>query len=382
MLDIHRTDDAPDTKVFFSHSVLPSYIDPHNVSAKKKPFSSFNQQHFSHSLDLILPEGIWEAVRQEVQGVENSQYARCYMKLGEVLEEEFLDSYVRQGSIAMLSEGRPLVDNRFSLFDGALRLELDRPTYERCGLVGTRIEDGGKKHKNARWIVEFDLRSPAMRKGKKGFGRLQWACKNVLDASLAWLFWNANPSSAEALREGKEVLSKHAPKITDMTPEVSRLENIFVPNLRTRDLPNVYDEIESLDLLEYLHMLQLGSPRVNASDNIDPHLCRYDVPDFGTGTRSQNLMSVSWRGFMTPTFVRAIFLAVWDAGFKSSSNRKKREAGDKDGDVDMQDEQDEQADSKECEAWFAMSAQAFGGAGEWSLMQFTQQDTLVWHVEE
>ena len=379
MLDIHSTDDVPDTKAFFSHSLLTSYIDPHNVSTKKKPFSSFNQQHFSHSLNLILPEGVWETVRQEVQGAGNAQYARCYMKLGEVLEEEFVESYVRQGSIAMLSEGRPLVDNCFSLFDGILRLEIDRPTYERCGLVGTRIEDGGKKYQNARWVIEFDLRSTAMRKGKKGLSRLQWACKNVLNASIAWLFWNANPSSAEALREGKEVLSKHAPKITDMTPEVSRLRNVLVPTLRTQNLPNVYDEIESLDLLEYLHMLHLGSPRVNASDNIDPHLCRYDVPDFGTGITTQNLMCVSWRGFMTPTFVRAVYLAVWNAGFKSSSSRKKRETSDGDGDVEMQDGQ---ADSNEREAWFAMSAQAFGGVGEWTLMQFTRQDTLVWQVEK
>lgn len=51
----------------------------------------------------------------------------------------------------MLSEGQPLVDNVFSLCDGILRMELDRPTYEKCGLQGKPIEDGGKKHKRARW---------------------------------------------------------------------------------------------------------------------------------------------------------------------------------------------------------------------------------------
>jgi ribonuclease P/MRP protein subunit RPP40 len=51
----------------------------------------------------------------------------------------------------MLAEGRPLVDNVFSLYEGVLRLELDRPTYERCGLQGSPIEDGGKKHQKARW---------------------------------------------------------------------------------------------------------------------------------------------------------------------------------------------------------------------------------------
>jgi ribonuclease P/MRP protein subunit RPP40 len=59
----------------------------------------------------------------------------------------------RAGNIMMLSEGRPLVDDVFSLYEGVLRLELDRPTYERCGLQGKPIEDGGKKHKKARWGV-------------------------------------------------------------------------------------------------------------------------------------------------------------------------------------------------------------------------------------
>jgi ribonuclease P/MRP protein subunit RPP40 len=51
MLDIHR-DDGPDTKVYFSHSVLPTYIDPQNVSTKKKPFSTFNAQPFSHTVRI------------------------------------------------------------------------------------------------------------------------------------------------------------------------------------------------------------------------------------------------------------------------------------------------------------------------------------------
>ena len=36
--------------------------------------------------------------------------------------------------------------------------------------------------------VETDLRSPAMLHGKKGFERLVWAFKNVLNHSVTWLF--------------------------------------------------------------------------------------------------------------------------------------------------------------------------------------------------
>lgn len=100
MLDIHRTDSVPDTKTYFSHSILPTYIDPQNVSTKKKPFSTFNKQKFSHTLDLILPEEIYELIEKELyrdNGAGSAKYAKVHMTLAEVLESEFLDAYVRQG---------------------------------------------------------------------------------------------------------------------------------------------------------------------------------------------------------------------------------------------------------------------------------------------
>jgi ribonuclease P/MRP protein subunit RPP40 len=36
--------------------------------------------------------------------------------------------------------------------------------------------------------VEVNLRQPSMVGGKKGFERILWASKNVLNESLAWLF--------------------------------------------------------------------------------------------------------------------------------------------------------------------------------------------------
>ena len=82
----------------------------------------------------------------------------------------------------MLSEGRPGVDNLYSLvagefptyfvavsqqhcyktylhgrsvaylnIQGILRLELDKATYERCGLQGAAIPDKGRKHVKSRF---------------------------------------------------------------------------------------------------------------------------------------------------------------------------------------------------------------------------------------
>lgn len=377
MLDIHRTDTAPDTKFYFSHSVLPSYIDPHNVSTKKKPFSAFNKQQFSHSLDLILPEEMYELVQhqlQQVDGLAESQYAKVHMKLGEILEAEFLDGYIKQGSIMMLSEGRPLLDNRFELFEGKLRMELTRPTYERCGIQGNPVEDGGKKHQKQRWVVEYDLRSPSMKNGKKCFSRLQWACNNVLDQSLTWLFYNFNPSSTESLAEGKEPISKHAPWIHRIEPSETKLEHILVPKLSARDLPSLYSEEDALDLLEYLQLLSLNSPRLKASDNIDPYLSRYEVPDSGNGIVTKNMVRVRWTGFIPPAFVRGLFIMTRRVAFKCKSSSNGTQDGDMEDDSAIRDTGVENR-------WFAMSAQGFGGKTAWTVMQFAPKETLTWETE-
>lgn len=65
---------------------------------------------------------------------------------------------------------------------------LDKETYERAGLVGKPHGAKGNRGSKPRWVVEHDLRSPSMFKGRKGFDRLVYACKNVLNEPLSWLF--------------------------------------------------------------------------------------------------------------------------------------------------------------------------------------------------
>ncbi|KAF2832844.1 hypothetical protein CC86DRAFT_886 [Ophiobolus disseminans] len=364
MLEIHRTDPIPDTKIYFTHSTIPSYIDPQNVSTKKQPFATFNKQHFSHTVDLILPEEMYELVRQNLA---TSTYARVHMKLSDILEAEFLGTYIKQGNIAMLSEGRPLVDNCFELYEGILRMELDRSTYEKCGLQGTPIEDGGKKHKKQRWIVTYDLRLPSMKHGKSGFGRLEWACKNVLDSSLTWLWWNANPSSREALEGKREALSKHAPFLHNVEPSVIKMPGVLVPKIAEKDTTLLYAQDESLELLEYLHLLGLQSPRLDAKDDISDWLSRYEVPDLGSGIATRDIVCVRWKGFVTPAFVRDVFLGIRKDVFKSKGKVNGTQ------DVDM--------DGAEERKWFALSAQGFGSKNVWTTMQFEDRETLTWEVE-
>ncbi|KAJ4380654.1 hypothetical protein N0V86_004015 [Didymella sp. IMI 355093] len=378
MLDLHKPESSSDTKTYFSHSLLPSYIDPANTSTKKKPFTTFLAQPHSHTLDLVLPAEVWDIVRTHLVSHASLIYARAWMKLSDVLEDEFLDAYIRHGSADMLSEGRAGLDTRFEIRDGVLAIDMDRKTYESAGLVGAPVEDGGKKHQKMRWRVAVDLKLDSMRKGKKGFERLRWAAREVLGESKSWVFWSGNPSFRESVAEGREVLSRHVPKVFALEPHVKRMEGVAVPRFEGRGngLSTLYDQDDALALLEWLDMLSLGSERVRHGSDVNSHLCRYDVPDFGHGLETCDLVRVRWSGFITPMFVRDLFLEVWKAGYKGKREPKRRKDGE-DGDVTMEDTQNEADAGK----WFSMSAQAFGGKKTWSLMQFANRETLVWEVE-
>lgn len=83
--------------------------------------------------------------------------------------------------------------------------------------MGKPIRGGGRKHVKARYrnspyrtrmgerklknwitVVEINLRLPSMLHGKKGFERIVWACTNVLNHSVDWLFCDLQPATGEA----------------------------------------------------------------------------------------------------------------------------------------------------------------------------------------
>ncbi|KAJ4354657.1 uncharacterized protein N0V89_006394 [Didymosphaeria variabile] len=217
-------------------------------------------------------------------------------------------------------------------------------------------------------VIEYNLREPSMTHGKKGFSRLDWACKNVLDQSLAWLFYNFNPSSHESLRAGNEPISLHHPSIHTIEPTATKLPDTLVPKLTVPMLPSLYDSEDALALQEYISMLCLNSPRVSAFDNIDPHLSRYEVSTFDglVELATRDMVRVRWRGFIPPQFVQELFLLV----------RKERLKVEKGRDGEVRDGRE----SKE-ERWVAWSAAGFGGRREWTVMQWAGRETLVWDCE-
>ncbi|KAF1981102.1 hypothetical protein K402DRAFT_387105 [Aulographum hederae CBS 113979] len=323
---------TPVQKCYFTHLKLPSDIDEKKPPTRTKPFSTILGQPFSHSATMILPKELYEIVRAALERETGlPRYERVFMSLQQVLEGDFFNQYIKTGNILMLSEGRPGVDNRFELKDGILRIEVDRATYERCGLQGKPISDGGRKHVKTRFAIDLNLRLPSMLHGKKGFDRLKYASKTVLNQSLTWLF--VDLSAPSTLSSQDPPIKSFQPKQIVVRPVVTPLPNANVPALAKQG--STYDATMAEELLEFISLLELDSPRIKVGDEVDPYLSRYEVPRLFETTESedaareegdpkgnrksketQKLVCLKWKGFLTLEWILATWMLVRRASRK------------------------------------------------------------------
>lgn len=164
-----------------------------------------------------------------------------------------------------------------------------------------------------------------MVRGKKGFERILWAFRNVLDRSLTWLFYDLRCAT-----DGSGPISTHQPLIKTIETEIRALPQVAVPPFPQITKQEDYDI--AIELLEWLTLAAADSQRVRTQDTADSYLSRYQVPnsagDALEGVSTQDLARVRWHGFMPSQRLQDIYLAA----LKSS--------GDK---------------------WFAMNVHAFDG---------------------
>ncbi|PSK40320.1 hypothetical protein B9Z65_23 [Elsinoe australis] len=329
MLGIEK--DGPSPKCYFTHVQLPRVIDDKQPPTKKKPFSCILQSAFNHTVDLLVFK---EAVKTFTDRLHatcgQERYARIHLKLKDVIESDFFNEYIKTGDIALLSEGKAGVDNIYSLHDGILRLDLDKPTYERAGLAGKPLPSPGRKHNKSRYVVELNLRLPSMVRGRPLFNRMVYAFTNALTETHTWLFFDLrNPGlnleprivpsvpsetiqANEASQNGSKEqdsgatksttqpensstnetqpktppLARHRPLILPLSPEVTHLDNFKTPVF-----PSALDEsdsIEATELLEWLSLAMMNSPRLRSGDKCDSTLSRYGVPDLVSRLGSSN----------------------------------------------------------------------------------------------
>ncbi|KAF4549582.1 Hypothetical protein D9617_21g098030 [Elsinoe fawcettii] len=322
---------GPAPKCFFTHAFLPQTIDEKHPPTKRKPFSSILENPHNHTVDVLVRQQDHTNFLAGLQRATGDQrYARVHLKLKDLIEEEFFDRYIKSGNILLLSEGTPGVDNVYALNDGILRLELDKPTYERAGLAGKPVPSPGRKHTKSRYAIDLNLRLPSMVRGKSLYNRMIYAFSHALTETKTWLFYDpedpaldladrpskrqkvavpdlppaitpaasdlaeasgesrtANPPD-DSKADGKiadndnatetvDPLTKHQPLLFSLDTQTTSLPETKTPAFPDRLTSS--DQQEATDLLEWLGLAMLPSPRLRHSDRSDGTLSRYQVPD-------------------------------------------------------------------------------------------------------
>ena len=108
--------------------------------------------------------------------------------------------------------------------------------------------------------------------------------------------------------EGRPIDSHHP--ITKACPMTTKHSEVIAPPLTphtwTEDTPKDAGG-DDLELLEWLDLVALESPRIRPNDRVDPFLCQYEVPNSGKA-RPTKVTMLSWRGFMPAEWIKKLYL--------------------------------------------------------------------------
>lgn len=162
--------------------------------------------------------------------------------------------------------------------------------------------------------------------GKKGFERIVWAFKNVLNHSVTWLFhdFNSNSQHGKAIVISKCLddkvtncrivakdapITKHHPATKEPSPQQKTTERVRAPNLSPPHSSNFDDNFEdwALETYEWLSLVAMESPRIISEDIIDPFLSRYQVPYNDSG-KILDVVTLTWTGFIPSLWIMQLFL--------------------------------------------------------------------------
>jgi ribonucleases P/MRP protein subunit RPP40 len=146
-----------------------------------------------------------------------------------------------------------------------------------------------------------------MIRGKKAFDRIVRAFSKVLIDKESWLLLDLQTASNLGVDQqmDQSQTESHMERRL-ISPEFTPLSSVSIPADILGDSKSLEDADFQSQLLEFLGLAMIHSPRVKAKDDIDPALCVYRLPSFGGDSTVQDLVHVRYRGLLPASFIRRI----------------------------------------------------------------------------
>lgn len=164
--------------------------------------------------------------------------------------------------------------------------------------------------------------------GRKGFERVVWAFKNVLNHSVTWLFHDIDSESDHGkdiaiavsldnkaidsnIAANETPITKHHPVTKTCSTQKKTIGEVRVPNIGPPTIPDSdYDyEDWALETYEWLSLVAVESPRILSEDTIDPFLSRYQTPHIDSG-KPLNIVVLTWVGFIPMVWIMHLFVSL------------------------------------------------------------------------
>ncbi|RMZ86712.1 hypothetical protein DV736_g6063, partial [Chaetothyriales sp. CBS 134916] len=244
------TNSRPKPKVHMTSAALPPYIDPVQPPTKRSPWRQMRETPFVRTVTLVMPE---EVVMLTLTDILTNTDGWWWTNV----------------QLMMLSEGRPGVDEgRFEIREGKLRMELSKETYEKCGLQGKPLVDGGggRKHMKARYEVQVDLRG---KKKGRGLDRVEGEARSLRGVKVP--------------------------------------EKVFLVGEEGDEEERQQYEEDWYEVVEWLDMVALDSDGVKDDGCTDSYVSRYKVP---ADSKITDLRVVRWAGLLSWTWIIALLIEI------------------------------------------------------------------------
>ncbi|KEQ94842.1 hypothetical protein AUEXF2481DRAFT_40798 [Aureobasidium subglaciale EXF-2481] len=300
MLDIGKETTLPAPKCYFSSTTLPSYLDPAQQPTKKAPFNLLHSAPYYNTLTFLSPTS--STLTSTLSGLA-TRYAKLQLTLLDLLTGDLFNKHIKTGNVLLYSTPLHLSTSSssatFTLIDGILTILCDKASYERAGLQGTSIPDPhARKHGQSKYKTEMNLRLPSMLAGKKGFERLVRAARDVFTGEISWLFYDKSTFGVDAEDDSLGV-SSH---VENVVPETMDMENVCTPHWPKDMGKKAQDDV--MEVLEWLTLAAISSPRIQQADVVDEIISRYEPPEESS---PQNITKTSFTGFLPTRFVADAF---------------------------------------------------------------------------
>ncbi|KAI5249681.1 hypothetical protein E4T42_05195 [Aureobasidium subglaciale] len=155
-----------------------------------------------------------------------------------------------------------------------------------------------RKHGQSKYKTEVNLRLPSMLAGKKGFERVVRAARDVFTGEISWLFYDKSTFGVDAEDDSLGVNSH----VENVVPETMDMENVCTPHWPKDMGKKAQDDV--MEVLEWLTLAAISSPRIQQADVVDEIISRYEPPKESS---PQNITKTSFTGFLPARFVADAF---------------------------------------------------------------------------